>query len=61
MLKGGSLIASDALQKMAKKRRKEADKILKKATIALTCAINKQNGNLKQEGIANRAAKREQR
>ena len=46
---------------MAKKRRKEADKILKKATIALTRAINKQNSNFKQEGIANRAAKRERR
>jgi hypothetical protein len=45
--KGGSLIASNALQKIAEKRRKEADKILKKATIALTCAVNKQNGDLK--------------
>jgi hypothetical protein len=59
--KGGSLIASNALQKIAEKRRKEADKILRKATTALTRAINKQNGNLKQEGIANRAAKRERR
>ena len=46
---------------MAKKQRKEANKILRKATIALTCAVNKQNSNFKQEGIANRVAKRERR
>jgi hypothetical protein len=59
--KGGSLIASDALQKMAEKRRKEANEVLRKATIALTRAVNKQNSELKQEGIADRAAERERR
>jgi hypothetical protein len=57
--KGGSVLAIDALDKIAKKRRKEADEVLRKATIALTRAQNKQTKDLKQEGIANRAAKKE--
>jgi hypothetical protein len=59
ILKGGSILAINALNKITKKRRKEADEVLRKATIALTRAVNKQNNDLKQEGIANRAAKRD--
>ena len=51
--KGGSILAIDALDKIAKKRRKEANKVLQKANIALTCAENKQAKDFKQEGIAN--------
>ena len=57
--KGGSILAIDALDKIAKKRRKEANKVLQKANIALTCAKNKQAKDFKQEGIANRAIKKE--
>ena len=59
ILKGGSILAIDALDEIAKKRRKEANKVLQKANIALTCAENKQAKDFKQEGIANRAAKKE--
>ena len=59
ILKGGSILAINALDKIAKKRRKEANKVLQKANIALTCAKNKQVRDLKQEGIANRAIKKE--
>jgi hypothetical protein len=57
--KGGSLMASDTLQRMAEKRRKEADEVLRKATTTLTRAVNKQKSELKQEGIADRAAEKE--
>jgi len=59
ILKGGFILAINALYKIAKKRRKEANEVLRKANIALTCAENKQVRDLKQEGIANRAAKKE--
>jgi cellobiose-specific phosphotransferase system component IIA len=59
--KGGSILAINALDKITEKRQKEANKVLQKATTALTRAINKQNNDLKQEGIANRAAKRDRR
>ena len=45
-IKGGFLLASDALQKIARKRQKEADEILRKATIAFTWAQNKQKKEL---------------
>ena len=47
ILKGGSILAIDALDKIAKKRRKEANKVLQKANIALTRAKNKQAKDLK--------------
>ena len=59
ILKGGSILAIDALDKIAKKRQKEANKVLQKANIALTRAKNKQAKDLKQEAIANRATKKE--
>ena len=59
ILKGGSILAIDALDKIAKKRRKEANKVLQKANIALNRAENKQAKDFKHEGIANRAAKKE--
>jgi hypothetical protein len=39
--KGGSLLASEALQKIKDKRRKEADEVLQKANTAVTRAENK--------------------
>jgi hypothetical protein len=59
--KGGSLMASDALQKKAEKRRKEADEVLRKATTAFTRAVNKQKRELRAEGVADRAAEKERR
>jgi hypothetical protein len=59
--KGGSLLASDALQKMAQKRRKEADEALQKATRALTLAENRQKNELTAEGVLDRTAKRERK
>ena len=59
ILKGGSILAIDALDEIAKKRQKEANKVLQKANIALTRAKNKQAKDLKQEAIANRATKKE--
>ena len=59
ILKGRSILAIDALDKIVKKRRKEANKVLQKANIALTRAKNKQAKDLKQEGITNRATKKE--
>jgi cellobiose-specific phosphotransferase system component IIA len=59
ILKGGFILAIDALDKIAEKRRKEANEVLRKANIALTRAKNKQAKDFKQEGIANRAAKKE--
>ena len=47
ILKGGSILAINALDKIAKKRRKEANKVLQKANIALTRAENKQAKDLK--------------
>lgn len=61
LLKGGSMLASDALEKMAVKRRKEADEALRKATTALTQAQNRQTRELNAEGVLDRAAKREQK
>ena len=59
ILKGGSILAIDALDEIAKKRQKEANKVLQKANIALTRAKNKQAKDFKQEGITNRATKKE--
>jgi hypothetical protein len=42
LAKGGSLLASDALQTIAEKRKKEADEALQKANTAYTRARNKQ-------------------
>ena len=61
LAKGGSLLASNALQKMAEKRQKEANKALQKANTALTRAQNKQMEELRQEGVANHSAEREQK
>jgi hypothetical protein len=61
LAKGGSLLASDALQKMIEKRRKEADEVLRKANTALTRAQNKQTEELRQEGVADRSAERERK
>ena len=61
LAKGGSLLASDALQKIAEKRRKEADEILRKANTTLTRAQNKQTEELRQEGVADRSAERERK
>ena len=47
ILKGRFILAIDALDKIAKKRRKEANKVLQKANIALTRAKNKQAKDLK--------------
>jgi cellobiose-specific phosphotransferase system component IIA len=52
-------MASNALQKIKDKRRKEADEILRKANWALTQAQNKQTKALKREGIDDRVAKRD--
>jgi hypothetical protein len=49
--KGGSLLASDALQKIKDKRRKEADDILRKAKTAVTRAENKAKNELNARGI----------
>jgi hypothetical protein len=49
--KGGSLLASDALQKIKDKRRKEADDILRKAKTAITRAENKAKNELNTRGI----------
>jgi hypothetical protein len=57
LLKERSFIAKDALLKIAEKRRKEANKVLRKATIAFTRAINKQARDLKAEGVFNRVVK----
>ena len=57
--KGGFILAIDALDKIAEKRRKEANEVLRKANTALTRAENKQAKDLKQEGIADRAAEKE--
>jgi hypothetical protein len=59
--KGGSLLASEALQKMAEKRRKEADEVLRKANTALTRAQNKQKNELNAEGVLDRTAERERK
>ena len=61
LAKGGSLLASDALQKIAEKRRKKADEILWKANTTLTCAQNKQTEELRQERVADRSAERERK
>ena len=45
--KGGSLLASEALQKIKDKRRKEADEVLRKANTAVTRAKNKQKEELR--------------
>ena len=59
--KGGSLLASDALQKMATKRQKEANEVLKKATTAFTRTKNKQKKELQAEGVQDRKAENERR
>ncbi len=46
---------------MAEKRQKEADVVLRKATTALTRAINNQMQEVQAEGVHDRAAEREQR
>jgi hypothetical protein len=61
LAKGGSLLASNALQTIAKKRKKEADKALQKANTAYTCARNKQLKELWQERVADRRSERERR
>jgi hypothetical protein len=49
--KGGSLLASDALQKIKIKRRKEADDVLRKAKTAITRVENKAKNELNAIGI----------
>jgi hypothetical protein len=49
--KGGSLLASDALQKIKIKRRKEADDVLWKAKTTITRAENKAKNELNAIGI----------
>jgi hypothetical protein len=61
LAKGGSLLPSDTLQKMAEKRRKEAEEVLWKANTTLTRAQNKQMEELRQEGVADRSAERERK
>jgi hypothetical protein len=61
LAKGGSLPAIDALQSIAKKRKKEADEALRKANTAYTRARNKQLEELQQEGVADRWSERERK
>jgi hypothetical protein len=61
LAKGGSLLASDALQTMAKKRKKEADEALRKANTAYTRARNKQLEELWKEGVADCQKERERK
>jgi hypothetical protein len=61
LAKGGSLLASDALQTIAKTRKKEADEALQKANTAYTRARNKQLEELWKEGVANRRRERERK
>jgi hypothetical protein len=61
LAKGGSLLASDALQTMAKKRKKEADEALRKANAAYTRARNKQLEELWKEGVADCQKERERK
>ena len=49
--KGGSLLASDALQKIKDKKRKEADENLKRARTAITRAENKAKNELHAKGV----------
>jgi hypothetical protein len=49
--KGGSILASNALQKIKDKRRKEANDNLRKAKTAITCTENKAKNTLKERGI----------
>jgi hypothetical protein len=49
--KGGSLLASDALQKIKNKRKKEADDTLRKAKTAITRAENKAKNKLHDKGV----------
>jgi hypothetical protein len=48
---GGSLLASDALQKIKNKRKKEADDTLRKAKTAITRAENKAKNKLHDKGV----------
>ena len=50
--KRGSLLASNALQKIAQKYRKETDEVLQKANTALNCTQNKQKTELTTEGVS---------
>ena len=61
LAKGGSLLASDALISMAEKRRKEADKVLRKANLALTRAQNKQKEALRIKGVTDRRKEQERK
>jgi hypothetical protein len=59
--KGGSLLASEALQKIKDKRRKEADEVLRKANTAVTRAENKQKEELRIQGVQARKDEKERR
>jgi cellobiose-specific phosphotransferase system component IIA len=50
-MKGGSILASDALEKSKKKRREKADEKLPKATKAVTSAENKAKKILHERGV----------
>jgi hypothetical protein len=54
-------LASEALQTIAHKRRKEADDELQKKTTALSRAQNKQAEELRQEGVVDRQDERERK
>ena len=49
--KGGSILASDALEKIKIKDRKEAEDTLRKAKKAITCAENKAKRELYTRGV----------
>ena len=54
-------MASEAFDRMAQKRRKEADDAVRKATRALNRAQNKQKTELTREGVLDRTAERERK
>jgi hypothetical protein len=45
-------------QKIAKKKQKETDKVLRKAITVFTCTINKQIQEVKVEGVYDRVTKK---
>jgi cellobiose-specific phosphotransferase system component IIA len=58
LAKGGSITASDALQRVKDKRRKEADDNVQKAKTAITRTENKARNMLKERGIQARKDER---